>query len=443
MAPAGGAAARARVHRPARVDDRRHAVDGLHPVRRVRVGLPLDGGRPAVHRSGGAGQGLPLRRRPARRPAPRAPQGPRRGPARDLRLHPLLQLHRGVPQGRGADEPDHAPAPRSRAPTTASRTATTATATSMRSSRTSGATASCTRPTCCRTPTAASSTRARCPSCFSSLPVDHARRCSARKMTPGKALLHPHKAPKDVKRIFEQVEGRERALRAQPLRRRHGGRRGHGRHEGRGLRRGPDAEGGEEHAAAAGASCPRRGARTREGRLLARLREPGLHPELHGSMAKVAPLLDIELVELDRASCCGRRRDRRAQPGARRHAERAHVRARPAGDGRRRRADDEHLLDLPGRAERVPGAPRRERRVPRPRQRDARARGPALREGHHQQALPVADGRGDRPRRDRGEGQAAADRPAGRPVLRLLHRAPHRPRWGSTASIRATATCSR
>jgi succinate dehydrogenase / fumarate reductase cytochrome b subunit len=31
----------------------------------------------------------------------------------------------------------------------------------------------------------------------------------------------------------------------------------------------------------------------------------GFTPELHGSMAKVAPLLDIDLVELDRASCCG------------------------------------------------------------------------------------------------------------------------------------------
>jgi succinate dehydrogenase / fumarate reductase, cytochrome b subunit len=31
----------------------------------------------------------------------------------------------------------------------------------------------------------------------------------------------------------------------------------------------------------------------------------GFTPELHGSVAKVAPLLDIELVELDRASCCG------------------------------------------------------------------------------------------------------------------------------------------
>jgi succinate dehydrogenase / fumarate reductase cytochrome b subunit len=31
----------------------------------------------------------------------------------------------------------------------------------------------------------------------------------------------------------------------------------------------------------------------------------GFTPELHGSMAKVAPMLDIELVQLDRANCCG------------------------------------------------------------------------------------------------------------------------------------------
>src|SRR6202008_216269 len=31
----------------------------------------------------------------------------------------------------------------------------------------------------------------------------------------------------------------------------------------------------------------------------------GFTPELHGAMAKVAPLLDIELVELDRACCTG------------------------------------------------------------------------------------------------------------------------------------------
>jgi len=31
----------------------------------------------------------------------------------------------------------------------------------------------------------------------------------------------------------------------------------------------------------------------------------GFTPELHGSMAAVAPLLDIELIELDRGNCCG------------------------------------------------------------------------------------------------------------------------------------------
>ena len=87
-----------------------------------------------------------------------------RGPARHLRLHPLLQLHRGVPQGRRADEPDHAAAADRDRPTTGSTTATTATATSTRSSTTSSGTGSSTRPTCCPTPTAASSTRARCPS---------------------------------------------------------------------------------------------------------------------------------------------------------------------------------------------------------------------------------------------------------------------------------------
>ena len=55
---------------------------------------------PAVHRPGRARQGVPVRRRSARRRAPRAAQGPGRGRARDLRLHPLLQLHRRVPQGR-------------------------------------------------------------------------------------------------------------------------------------------------------------------------------------------------------------------------------------------------------------------------------------------------------------------------------------------------------
>ena len=114
VAAARRPAAGARVHRPARVDDRRHPGDGLHPVRRVRLGLPVDGGRPRLHRPRRARQGIPLRRRPARRPEARAPLRPRPGPERDLRMHALLRLHRRLPQGRRADGPDHAPAPRRR-----------------------------------------------------------------------------------------------------------------------------------------------------------------------------------------------------------------------------------------------------------------------------------------------------------------------------------------
>ena len=51
-----------------------------------------------------------------------APEGPGRGPARHLRLHPLLRVRRGLPEGRGADEPDHAPAPHAPPTTSGSRT---------------------------------------------------------------------------------------------------------------------------------------------------------------------------------------------------------------------------------------------------------------------------------------------------------------------------------
>ena len=43
----------------------------------------------------------------------------------------------------------------------------------------------------------------------------------------------------------------------------------------------------------------------------------------------------------------------------------------------------------------------------------------------------------------RAQGQAAADQPARRPLLRLLHRAPGASAWGSTTSTRATTTSSR
>ena len=86
----------------------------------------------------------------------------------------------------------------------------------------------------------------------------------------------------------------------------------------------------------------------------------GFTPELHGSMARVAPLLDIELVELDRASCCG------AGVIAEHNQELADtLNARTFALAQQEIAngastDDEHLLDLPGRAERVPGAPGRQ-----------------------------------------------------------------------------------
>jgi succinate dehydrogenase / fumarate reductase iron-sulfur subunit len=46
------------------------------------------------------------------------------------------------------------------------------------------------------------------PELIDSLPVI-TRALMRRKVTPGKALLHSHKAPKDVKAIFERIEGRE------------------------------------------------------------------------------------------------------------------------------------------------------------------------------------------------------------------------------------------
>ncbi len=74
-----------------------------------------------------------------------------RGPARDLRLHPLLQLHRRLPQGRGADGPDHAPAPQAPA-RRGSRTPTAATTTRSPSSRSSRRRERSMSPCCCRSP---------------------------------------------------------------------------------------------------------------------------------------------------------------------------------------------------------------------------------------------------------------------------------------------------
>ena len=89
-----------------------------------------------------------------------------------------------------------------------------------------------------------------------------------------------HKIPKEdlkaVQRIYEKVDSHDGALRAEPVHQRH-----------------------------------RRGQRTTGSCSLMKVAywpgcvSRGFTPELHGSMAKVAPLLDIELIELDRACCTG------------------------------------------------------------------------------------------------------------------------------------------
>jgi succinate dehydrogenase / fumarate reductase iron-sulfur subunit len=87
------------------------------------------------------------------------------------------------------------------------------------------------------------------PELLSSLPVV-TKALQRRKITPAKALLHPHKAPKEVKRIFDQIEGRQERyelnLYVSGV-----------EEEEAAISETPAApEGGEEHAAAAGGQLP-------------------------------------------------------------------------------------------------------------------------------------------------------------------------------------------
>ena len=104
----------------------------------------------------------------------------------------------------------------------------------------------------------------------------------------------------------------------------------------------------------------------------------GFTPELHGSMAAVAPLLDIELIELDRAACCG------AGVIAEHNQELADtLNARTFALAQQ--TDGELMMNIcstcQGAQSRVPAAARRQRRVPRAHQRQPRGRGPPLRGG--------------------------------------------------------------
>ena len=130
------------------------------------------------------------------------------------------------------------------------------------------------------------------------------------KMTVKTALLHPHKAPPEVKRLFDKIESKPkrnelnlyvtgyedeperppaRARSPAPARPRAARVRGRGRPQAVVPARRLDRRGGLAMKVAYWPGCVSR----------------GFTPELHGSMAKVAPLLDIELIELDRAACCG------------------------------------------------------------------------------------------------------------------------------------------
>ena len=152
----------------------------------------------------------------------RAPAGPLRGPARHLRLHPLLQLHRGLPEGRRPDEPDHAAAPHRR-----QRLGIDDRNNGHRHEHAfvgqhRAGTASCTRPSCCPAPTAAMfQSRAPVPELVELAARRSSTRCSAGKVTPGKALfaLAEARPRASVQAIFRKVDDADGALRAEPLRR--------------------------------------------------------------------------------------------------------------------------------------------------------------------------------------------------------------------------------
>ena len=110
------------------------------------------------------------------------------------------------------------------------------------------------------------------------LAADRDPRRAARQDHAGQGAAAPAQGLEGAARDLRQDRGQAGALRAEPLRQRHR----------RGQRAG-GAGGGAVMKVAYWPGCVSR----------------GFTPELHGSMALVAPLLDIELIELDRANCCG------------------------------------------------------------------------------------------------------------------------------------------
>src|SRR5207247_7326712 len=105
------------------------------------------------------------------------------------------------------------------------------------------------------------------------------------------------RGPQEPARHLREGGGPRAPGGAQPVRQRRGRRAGAG--SGR-CRRGR-----RTHRLRAGCDRPRGGGEPMKVAYWPGCVSRGFTPELHGSMAKVAPLLEIELVELDRAACCG------------------------------------------------------------------------------------------------------------------------------------------
>ena len=130
---------------------------------------------------------------------------PRRGPARHLRLHALLQLRRGLPEGRRADGPDHAPAPPRDARLRASTTPTTAAATRRRSRRSSARRASSTSASCSRTASGRCARRAGSRCCARCRPACAASR-AARSRRRRRSSTRSSRASRTCSRIYDHAE---------------------------------------------------------------------------------------------------------------------------------------------------------------------------------------------------------------------------------------------
>ncbi len=248
------------------------------------------------------------------------------------------------------------------------------------------------------------------------------------KLIPGVHHKLPGDAQDHVKRIYETRRGEPH--RAQPLHHRRGRRgRGRSRRRGRARRRHRARARRAEGACMSQNKTDTSSASRRRAVKVAYWPgcvSRGFTPELHGSMALAADALGIEMVTLDRASCCGagviaeHNQELADSLNARTFAlaqqtglpmmnicstcqgAQSECQERLDADSSYREHINQTLK--PEGIEYVKG-----------------------KDGWTQQELPLAAGRGLRPREARRAGQAAAERPPRRPLLRLLRAAPEEP----------------